>query len=105
MSGPGLWGRPARARVTPLLLLVLLLAASPIPTLSKDRPKKEKFRGFVVAAGPKAISVKSEKNIYQVRMFHYTADLERRIRAKPPVRGEMVTVHYYQGTDLAFKVN
>ena len=72
---------------------------------SKQSQKKDKFRGTVVFAGPKAITVKSEQNIYLVRTFNYTPQLERKIQSKKPAQGKKVTVYYLRGTDVALKVN
>jgi hypothetical protein len=74
-------------------------------TFAGGNQKKDKFRGTVVHAGPKAITVKSQENIYVVRTFNYTPELEKKIHSKPPVSGKKVTVHYFRGTDLATKVD
>ncbi len=68
-------------------------------------PKHNSFQGKVVFAGPEAISVQSESNIYLVRSFRYTPALAKKINKHQPVQGRRVKVHYYRGTDLAFKVN
>jgi hypothetical protein len=65
----------------------------------------DKFRGTVVAAGPKAITVKSRQNPYQVRTFNYSPELEKKILHKKPTLGGPVTVHYVRGTDLAVKLH
>jgi hypothetical protein len=87
------------------LLVMLLSALAPHFNLASGNQKKEKFRGTVVHAGPKAITVKSQNNIYMVRTFNYTPQLEKKIHSKPPVSGKKVTVHYLRGTDLAIKVD
>ena len=55
--------------------------------------------------GPKAITVKSVSNIYLVRTFHYSPELEQKILRKKPETGKKVTVHYVRGSDLALKVD
>jgi len=69
------------------------------------KPKTDKFEGTVVVVGPKAITVKSRDNIYMVRTFHYSAELEQKMLRKKPATGKKVTVHYVRGSDLALKVN
>jgi len=98
------WLLGARVRKCGLLMaLFIVMAPALIP--SKENQKKDKFRGIVVHAGPKAISVKSQDNIYVVRTFNYTPELEKKINAKPPAAGKKVTVHYFRGTDIATKVD
>lgn len=89
------------------LFFTLLLIAVPLSstTLAKEKLKKDKFRGSVVYAGPKAISVRSKENIYLVRTFNYTPQLEQKIQNRKPASGSQVTVHYLRGTDLAVKVD
>ena len=87
------------------LLLIFLTSTAPQFNLAKGDQKKDKFRGTVVHAGPKAVTVKSQDNIYLVRTFNYTPQLEKKINAKPPAAGKKVTVHYFRGTDLATKVD
>lgn len=84
-------------------LLILLLSSSFHPL--EGRSKKDKFHGTVVAAGPKAITVKSRDNIYKVRTFNYSAELEKKIPRKNLLPGTNVTVHYIRGTDQAVKVD
>lgn len=69
------------------------------------KPKTDKFRGTVVVVGPKAITVKNRDNIYLVRTFHYSPELEQKILRNKPGAGKMVTVHYVRGSDLALKVD
>ena len=71
----------------------------------KAKPKTDKFEGMVVVVGPKAITVKSRHNIYMVRTFHYSAELEQKMLRKKPETGKKVTVHYVRGSDLALKVD
>jgi hypothetical protein len=87
-----------------LLLISLLLICLTLSSLQAG-PKHATFRGKVVFAGPEAISVQNEKDIYLVRSFRYTAKLEKKIRENRPPQGKRVDVHYYQGTDIAFKVH
>src|SRR5438093_9300861 len=75
-------------------LVMLLSALAPHFNLASGKQKKDKFRGTVVHAGPKAITVKSQNNIYAVRTFNYTPQLEQKIHSKPTVSGKKVTVHY-----------
>ena len=69
------------------------------------KPKTDKFEGTVVVVGPKAITVKSRYNIYMVRTFHYSPELEQKILRKKPETGKKVTVHHVRGSDLALKVD
>jgi hypothetical protein len=69
------------------------------------KPKTDKFKGTVVVVGPKAITVKNRDNIYLVRTFHYSAELEQKILRNKPETGKQVTVHYVRGSDLALKVD
>ena len=75
------------------------------PGLLQAKPKTDKFEGTVVVVGPKAITVKSRNNIYLVRTFHYSPQLEQKILRKKPETGKKVTVHYVRGSDLALKVD
>jgi hypothetical protein len=75
------------------------------PGVLQAKPKTDKFEGTVVVVGPKAITVKSRDNIYMVRTFHYSAELEQKMLRKKPATGKNVTVHYVRGSDLALKVN
>jgi hypothetical protein len=84
-----------------ILAALLLLGA---PVLSKEKLKHDKFHGVVVKAGPKAISVKSEDNIYLIRTFNYTPQLEEQFKKKSPQPGKKVTVTFVRGSDLATKV-
>ena len=89
-----------------VLLWSVVLAFIPSYSIAaKQKQKKDRFRGTVVLAGPRAITVKSERNIYLVRTFNYTPQLERKIQSKKPPPGEKVTVHYLRGTDIALKVD
>jgi len=90
-----------RARVHILCSLLFCLFLSTL----QAAPKHDRFRGKVVFAGPQAISVQSEKDIYLVKAFRYTSKLEKKIKKSQPRPGKPVTVHYYRGTDLAFKVD
>jgi hypothetical protein len=92
-------------RLFPRYCLLLIFLTSTFVNLAKGDQKKDKFRGTVVHAGPKAVTVKSLDNIYLVRTFNYTPQLEKKINAKPPAAGKKVTVHYFRGTDLATKVD
>jgi hypothetical protein len=97
--------RSKRLALLKFVLWAILLALIPSYSISKQSQKKDKFRGTVVFAGPKAITVKSEQNIYLVRTFNYTPQLERKIQSKKPAQGKKVTVYYLRGTDVALKVN
>jgi len=89
-----------------LLFCTSLLTAIPITSaFATEKLKKDKFYGNVVSVGPKAISVKSKQNMYVVRTFNYTPQLERKIQQKKPAPGRQVTVHYFRGTDLALRVD
>ena len=84
-------------------ILALFLFLCPV-AVSKEKVKQDKFHGFVVKAGPKAISVKSENNIYLIRTFNYTPQLEEKLKKKSPQPGKKVTVTYVRGSDLATNV-
>jgi len=84
-------------------ILALFLFLCPV-AVSKEKVKQDKFHGFVVKAGPKAISVKSENNIYLIRTFNYTPQLEEKLTKKSPQPGKKVTVTYVRGSDLATKI-
>jgi hypothetical protein len=87
------------------LLLSSLLVAPPNSLFAGHKPKTDKFEGYVVAAGPKSITVKNKKNIYHVRTFNYSPKVEQQIMKKKPEQGKIVTVHYTRGTDVAVKLN
>ena len=84
---------------------IWLLLGSLGPGVLQAKPKTDKFEGTVVVVGPKAITVKSRNNIYLVRTFHYSPELEQKILRKKPETGKKVTVHYVRGSDLALKVD
>ena len=87
------------------LALVLLLSANLLlPLNSMGKSKYDKFHGTVVNAGPKAVTVKSQANIYQVRTFNYAPDLEKKIQDKRPPAGKKVTVRFLRGTDMAVSI-
>jgi hypothetical protein len=96
---------PTRSYLS-LLFCTSLLTAIPItPAFANEKLKKDKFHGNVVSVGPKAISVKSKQNMYVVRTFNYTPQLEKKIQQKKPAPGRQITVHYFRGTDLALRVD
>jgi len=84
-------------------ILALFVFLCPL-ALSKEKVKHDKFHGLVVKTGPKAISVKSEDNIYLIRTFNYTPELEEKLKKKSPQPGKKVTVTYVRGSDLATKI-
>jgi hypothetical protein len=90
-------------RIKPLFFTFLLVYLT-LSTLHAG-PKHDTFRGKVVFAGPQAISVQSDKDIYRVRSFRYTPKLEKKILKHQLPQGKRVKVHYYRDTDLAFKVD
>ena len=97
-------------RAVPLYRKVLLgilgaLLLLNLPLFSKEKIKHDKFHGIVVKTGPKAITVKSEDNIYLIRTFNYTPQLEEKLVKKPLQPGKKVTVTYVRGSDLAIKVH
>ena len=91
-----------RRRILVSILALLLFLCLPI--LPKDKIKQDKFHGIVVKTGPKAITVKSEENIYLIRTFNYTSQLEEKLKKKSPQPGKKVTVTYVRGSDLATNV-
>jgi hypothetical protein len=88
-----------------LIFSIWLLLGDLGPGFLQAKPKTDKFEGTVVVVGPKAITVKSRDNIYMVRTFNYSAELEQKILRKKPETGKKVTVHYVRGSDLALKVD
>ncbi len=94
-----------RLRASCLVFVALFLLRSLGPDFLEAKSKTDKFQGTVVVAGPKAITVKSHDNIYVVRTFHYSIQLEQKMLRKKPESGKKVTVHYVRGSDLAVKVN
>jgi hypothetical protein len=56
------------------------------------KPKTDKFEGAVVVVGPTAITVKSRHNIYLVRTFRYSAQLQEKMLRSKPEAGKKVTV-------------
>jgi hypothetical protein len=94
----------ARFGLAGVVLVWLLLGGLGLGVL-QAKPKTDKFEGTVVVVGPKAITVKSRYNIYMVRTFHYSAELEQKMLRKKPETGKKVTVHYVRGSDLAIKVD
>lgn len=90
-------------RIAVCILAALLLANPPV--FSKEKTRQDKFHGIVVKTGPKAITVKSEDNIYLIRTFNYTPQVEEKLKKKPPQPGKKVTVTYVRGSDLATKVH
>jgi len=87
------------------VFVIWLLLSGLGPGVFASKSKTDKFEGTVVVVGPKAITVKSRHNIYLVRTFHYSAELERKMLRKKLDVGKRVTVHYVRGTDLALKVD
>jgi hypothetical protein len=88
-----------------LVFAIWLLLGELGPGALQAKPKTDKFEGTVVVVGPKAITVKSRYNIYMVRTFHYSPELEQKILRNKPETGKKVTVHYVRGSDLALKVD
>jgi len=105
-ASPSFAIQPSEAFRSACLVLViwLLLGGLGLGVL-QAKPKTDKFEGTVVVVGPKAITVKSRYNIYMVRTFHYSAELEQKMLRKKPETGKKVTVHYVRGSDLALKVD
>jgi len=91
--------------VSRVLAICLLFLGGLGPGLLQGKPKTDKFEGTAVVVGAKAITVKSRHNIYLVRTFHYSAELEQKMLRKKPETGKKVTVHYVRGSDLALKVD
>ena len=94
-----------RLRPSCLVFATWLLLGGLGPGVLQAKPKTDKFEGTVVVVGPKAITVKSRHNIYLVRTFHYSAQLEQKMLRHKPEAGKKVTVHYVRGSDLALKVD
>lgn len=85
--------------------LWILSAFIPVVIEARTKAKIDRFHGTLVAAGPKAVTVKSRDNIYLVRTFSYSPELEKKIPQKKLVAGKKITVHYLRGTDWAVKVD
>ena len=86
------------------LLLSFLLEVPPKAIFAGHKPPTDSFKGYVVAVGPKAITVKSKENIYHVRTFNYSPKVEQQLMKKKLQPGMMITVHYTRGTDVAVKL-
>ena len=54
------------------LLVAANLVSNSTGILAKSKTKTDKFEGYVVVVGPKAITVKNKNNIYHVRTFNYS---------------------------------
>ena len=87
------------------VLIFASLVTNSTAVLARSKTKTDKFEGYVVVAGPKAITVKNKKNIYHVRTFNYSPKLEEKLRKKNLEPGKTVTVHYTRGTDVAVKLD
>ena len=98
------WHFPLRFLICLLLVSFLPAVLTPL-NLAWEKVKKDKFHGTVVHTGPQAITVKSRENIYLVRTFNYTPQLQKKIHPGQPVSGKEVTVHYLRGTDIAVKID
>jgi hypothetical protein len=86
--------------------LSLLMSFSLLfPATSLGKLKYDKFHGTVVNAGPKAITVKSQDNMYRVRTFNYVPELEKKVQNKRPPAGKKVTVRYIRGTETAVSID
>jgi hypothetical protein len=92
-------------RGSTLVLSLLLSFSLLVPATSLGNSKHDKFRGTVVNAGPKAITVKSQDNIYRVRTFNYAPELEKKVQNKRPPVGKRVTVRYIRGTETAVSID
>lgn len=104
-SGFGSRLRSGKLRSACLTIATWLLLGGLGLGLVQAKPKTDKFEGTVVVVGPKAITVKSIHNIYLVRTFHYSAELEQKMLRSKPEPGKKITVHYVRGSDLALKVD
>jgi hypothetical protein len=85
--------------------MTLAFSSVPFRSQEKIKGKIDIFRGTLVAAGPKAITVKSLENIYHLRTFNYSLELEKKMPKKKLVPGQKITVHYVRGTSWAVKVD
>jgi len=81
-----------------------LFVSPPEAVFAGHKPQTDKFEGYVVAVGPKSITVKNKKNIYHVRTFNYSSKVEQQLMKKKLEPGMVVTVHYTRGTDVAVKL-
>lgn len=87
-----------------ILLFISLLEIPPKTFIAGHKPPTDSFTGYVVAVGPKAITVKNKENIYHVRTFSYSPKVEQQLMKKKFQPGMMITVHYTRGTDVAVKL-
>jgi hypothetical protein len=87
------------------VLLIVMFSLFVSPSFGKDKLKQDKFAGIVVNTGPTAITIKSKDNIYLLRTFSYTPQVEAKVKKKPPQPGKKVTVHYFRGSDVATKID
>ncbi len=99
-----------------LLAVAGLLAAAPVvraqsgqPIVVKQpKPKKVKYKGFVIHANRVQITVRSAENERMVRTFRLSEELQEKMQ-KIIDRGgyqygDKVEVHYVEGGDLAVKI-
>ncbi len=103
-KAPLLFQHLNRSLISSLLVVLFLWTIFPVSLDAGSKPKTDKFTGYVVAAGPKSITVKSKQNIYQVRTFNYSPAVEQQVTKKKLQPGAKITVHYTRGTDVAVKL-
>jgi hypothetical protein len=99
---------------------VLLLCAAPavhgqnpqsvIPPIvvKQPKPKKLKYKGFVIHANRLQITVRSVENERMVRTFRLSPELQEKMQQIIDQggyqHGDKVEIHHVDGTDLALKI-
>ena len=97
-------GRRIFFHIVGFLLFFSLLEVPSKTVFAGHKPPTDSFKGYIVAVGPKAITVKNKQNIYHVRTFNYSPKVEQQLMKKKLQPGMMITVYYTRGTDLAVKL-
>jgi hypothetical protein len=103
-----------RAFIVPLAVAVLtailpLAAGAQVTTAPKvvykqPKIKLDTFHGEVVNFTSKAITVRDPKNVYNVRTFDYSPQLEQKLQNRLMEKGAKVTVKYQTRSNVAVVV-
>lgn len=99
-----------------ILAVASALAAAPAAhaqssqpiVVKQPKPKKTKYRGFVIHANRLQITVRSAENERMVRTFRLSDELQKKMQEiidKGGYQyGDKVEIHYVEGGDLAVKI-
>jgi hypothetical protein len=108
------WTSYCRLLLAALLLLPALSVTGQVSTtkpikVEALKPKKEQFKGEVLAASRQTITVRSRDNYNLVRTFTYDTELAAKINKqfsenKIYQHGDRVRIEYLSGTDKAVKI-